>query len=110
MNNKNIEEIIQELIDWNYGTYYKRYDDEEFTEILEEDTRKYGDKIIKLVAQNYTPNDQVQKKQEEAVRGFAKSLFLYDEVEQSYEINPNILNFYKMMEYVNLFLSKGKDK
>ena len=40
---------VQELIDWNYGTVYKGYDNEELTECLEEDTRKYTDELWGLV-------------------------------------------------------------
>lgn len=44
-----VEDLIQELIDWNYGTVYKGYDNEELAECLEEDTRKYIAKIIEAV-------------------------------------------------------------
>ncbi len=41
-----VKELIDELIGWNYGTVYKGYDNEELTEVLEEDTRKFIDAIL----------------------------------------------------------------
>lgn len=42
-----VKELIEELINWNYGTVYKGYDNEELTETLEEDTRKFIEAILK---------------------------------------------------------------
>ena len=58
-----VEDLIQELIDWNYGTVYKGYDSEELTECLEEDTRKYIAKIIEAVKQeDSSPSDSLSRK------------------------------------------------
>jgi hypothetical protein len=41
-------DIVQEMIDWNYGTIHKQYDRDETCEVLEEDTRKYCNKLKDL--------------------------------------------------------------
>ncbi len=45
---KKWNDIVQELIDWNYGTVYKGYDHEELAECLEEDTRKFTAQLLEL--------------------------------------------------------------
>ena len=46
MSTVDLDSLIQDLIDWNYGTVYKGYDREELTETPEADTREHIAKIV----------------------------------------------------------------
>ena len=45
------EQIVKELVGWNYGTVYKGYDNEELAACLEEDTREYINKLKELTTE-----------------------------------------------------------